>query len=230
MRMNKISKGLGVEEGSETRSRLDTKVRWSQEIGAHSSRESAAWQAGDPLRIETRRTTMCSMSQSDITDRVVGWFNDPQVMADVLMQSNWSKESLQDHVLDQDNERKFMLCIFATDSDEPIGWAEIHAKKGGVGTRDLVIADRRFLGREFEFEALSAIDRFMFENLKLHKYVAPALAKTKLCDWQTKNWDTFLRRCVEIMSGVTINGTTFTTTECSLGSEGEKDEFRSRID
>ena len=130
--------------------------------------DSTAWQIKLPVRIETRGTVLYSMSRSDVTERFVGWFNDPQVMAYDSLRGDWSNSRLQDLVSNQNNKSKFILAICAKESGEPIGWVTIHAKRG-VGTRAVVLGDQRYQGGELELEATHAVDHFLYDILDVQK-------------------------------------------------------------
>ncbi|MFQ5617712.1 MAG: GNAT family N-acetyltransferase [Rhodospirillales bacterium] len=132
-----------------------------------------AWQPGQPVRLDTARTVIRSMTADDVTERYVSWFADAEVMRHITMDMNLSRAELLEFVASFDNAERFHFGVFLKDSGLPIGWLKILCDlpdKRGIMTT--VIGDRDYWGRGFGFEMRTAIIDFMFDVLGLHKAVS----------------------------------------------------------
>ncbi len=132
-----------------------------------------AWKPGQPVRLDTARTVIRSMTADDVTERYVSWFADPDVMQHITMDMNLSRAELLEFVASFDNVERFHFGVFLKESGLHIGWLKIlcdPANKRGIMTT--VIGDPEYWGRGFGFEMRTAIIDFMFDALGLHKAVS----------------------------------------------------------
>ena len=138
-----------------------------------------AWEPGQPVRLDTARTIIRSMTADDVTERYVSWFADPKVMQHITMDMNLSRAELLEFVASFDNVERFHFGVFLKESGLHIGWLKIlcdPANKRGIMTT--VIGDPEYWGRGFGFEMRTAIIDFMFDALGLHKAVSKVYSDT----------------------------------------------------
>ncbi|MDP6704753.1 MAG: GNAT family protein [Alphaproteobacteria bacterium] len=140
----------------------------------------AMWTSGKPVEIETERVLLRSMQADDVTDRFVGWFGDPLVMANVAMRMNAGRRGLLRYLSSFDNASKFLFGIWLKDTGQQIGWARIQIppeKRYGITTT--VIGERDYWGRGLGYEIRAAMIAFMFDSLGLDKVVNTAYAESE---------------------------------------------------
>ena len=131
------------------------------------------WRPGEPVRLETARTIIRSMTADDVTERYLSWFADAEVMQHITMDMNLSRAELLGFVASFDNAERFHFGVFVKESGLHIGWLKILCdlpNKNGIMTT--VIGDRDYWGSGFGFEMRTAIIDFMFDGRGLHKAVS----------------------------------------------------------
>jgi RimJ/RimL family protein N-acetyltransferase len=132
-----------------------------------------AWTPGEPVRLETARTIIRSMTPDDVTERYIGWFADPDVMQHITMDMNLGRAELLEFVASFDNVERFHFGVFVKESGLHIGWLKFLCDlPNRHGRTTTVIGDRAYWSRGFGFEIRAAVIDFMFDTLRLHKVVS----------------------------------------------------------
>lgn len=136
------------------------------------------WQPGHPVRLETERFELRSLTEADATERYLGWLRDPEVMRYVnARREETTRDELRAFILRHDNRNNFLLGIFARPGGVHIGnlSAECHpihrSAKLGV-----LIGDRSYWGRRAVLEARSALLDFLFGAAAMEKAWGPCYA------------------------------------------------------
>ena len=133
------------------------------------------WKPGDPVRVETERTVIRSMTPDDVSDRFIAWSKDSDVMAHIAGPMDFERDDVVRSLRLFNNRSAFLLDIRWKDTGLQIGWFRIKcALEHARGITTTVIGDRDYWGRGLGFEVRAAMTRFMFEDLKLHKIVSTA--------------------------------------------------------
>ncbi|MEE9139345.1 MAG: GNAT family N-acetyltransferase [Alphaproteobacteria bacterium] len=132
----------------------------------------ATWKPGRPVRLETERFLVRSLTPADVTDRYVGWFHDPKVMDYVAMPRGLTRKQLVKYVESFDNVSRFNLGIFTKETGLLIGYYTAECSPTSkVATLTVVIGDRDYWGKRAAVRGAAVVMDFLFETLGAHKLV-----------------------------------------------------------
>ena len=149
-----------------------------RKVNTNKGDKSMTWKPGQAVRIETERTVLRSMTPADVTDRFVAWFRDPDVMANIAMPTNLSRQNLLRFQAGFDNTTRFLLGIFMSQTELHIGWLRFLVdRRHDHATTTTMIGDRDYWGRGLGYEVRAAAIAFMFEQLDLHKVIGLSYAE-----------------------------------------------------
>lgn len=151
----------------ETEQPPEAEGQQSQDAGA----APEAWTPGMPLSLETRRFKMRSLLAKDVTDGVIDWLKDPDVIDgfNVPAQER-TLEGFRRAVSAYRNVERFCLGIFDKDSDKIIGLYFIHGNLNNrSGASDVIIGDRDYWGKKVVVETRAKILDFLFDVLDVDK-------------------------------------------------------------
>ena len=128
------------------------------------------WEPGTPVRLETERFVIRSLAPADVSERMVGWFGDPEVMEFVDLPRNVTHPQLLRFVGGFDDRQRFCLGIFAKDAEQIIGFFHVYCDRPNGNARVAVlIGERDFWGKNVVVETRAAILDFLFDGLSLHR-------------------------------------------------------------
>lgn len=128
------------------------------------------------LNIKTGRLLLKQFKIKDITPEYVKALNDPEIIG--LTESryrSWTIKQVKDYIKEKGNKRYESLLIgIFLNNGKHIGNIRLHSfsnynKRVELG---IMIWDKNEWGKDYGTEALKAIVKFIFEELKLHKVCA----------------------------------------------------------
>lgn len=137
------------------------------------------WQPGEPLTLETERFIVRSTTIYDVTDAMVAWMADPEVMITLNSPGReMTVAQLKRQVKRYDNKRGFHLTVFDRASHEAIGFYTVNCKPWHrTAETAVVIGNRDYWGRNVVIETRSAILDFLFDTMELHKVTGLPFAR-----------------------------------------------------
>ena len=125
------------------------------------------------VRIEGELLYIKKIMVSEITDRVMDWFNDDQLMKYYTnSRRQITKESLLTAIEDgEKNGNQFTFGIYHKDGDVLIGTLKIGPINFNHKTSDLValIGDRNYLGKGFAPKAIALGNKLAFDHFDIRK-------------------------------------------------------------
>jgi RimJ/RimL family protein N-acetyltransferase len=129
------------------------------------------WQPGQPLRIETERFFLRSLTPDDATITYVSWWNDPEVQAGLNSRPRrWDKQRAIQHIAQFDNFKGFHLGIFCRDTGRMIGFfAAFPNPNTKVAKTNVVIGEKDFWGKHVVQEVRPPMLDFLFQVMGMEK-------------------------------------------------------------
>jgi len=129
-----------------------------------------SWKAGQPLRLETENYVLRTLTKDDLTDRMVSWFSDPEVMKFVDMPLNLSNEQVSAFISGFNNKTSFCLGIFDAKTRIFVGFFQIYRLLDLQSARtSVVVGEKDYWGTGLVVETRAKILDFLFDTLRLHK-------------------------------------------------------------
>lgn len=131
----------------------------------------------DPRRVRLagKKSFLRLLVLSDVSERYLGWMNDPQVVRFMRHRSYRSTmKSLEDFVKSREWPRDLTLAIVDRETNLHIGNIGLTAIDWANGKAELgmLLGDRNFWGQGYMSEAFDLITTFAFSRLKLHRLYA----------------------------------------------------------
>ncbi len=128
------------------------------------------WKPGARVRISTENYLLRPMTADDVTDSVVGWFSDPDVMEFVALPMNLTREQIKALLSQADNHRFFVFAIIDKQTSAIIGMYRVwNFPVNDQAKTAVIIGDRAYWGKEAVRETRVALLNFLFNALKLNK-------------------------------------------------------------
>jgi RimJ/RimL family protein N-acetyltransferase len=128
------------------------------------------WSIGTPLHLITEHYSLVSISDRMVTDEVIQWFSDREVMQFMNDPMDQSCQSLQKTFSAYDNRNNFALMITLKNQFVPIGIFRIYLEpRNSLCYTSVVIGNKDYWGKGVVLEVRSTIMRFLFASLKLNK-------------------------------------------------------------
>ncbi|NBC14313.1 MAG: GNAT family N-acetyltransferase [Gammaproteobacteria bacterium] len=129
------------------------------------------WKPGDPLELTTPRFLLRSLTEDDVTDAYVAWWNDAEIQRGLGRQPRgWDRDKALGQLARNDNKTRFQLGIFSKADGRLIGFYALnfnfHMKS--VKT-DIVIGDKAFWGAGVVLEIRDRMLPIFFRQFKMHK-------------------------------------------------------------
>lgn len=137
------------------------------------------WLPGDPVRLETARFLVRSFKLSDITERYLDWFANPEVTKTLNQKpERASREKVQARLADCQNRTRFLLGIFCKETGLLVGHYKVRCDGWDrSGSSDVVIGETEYWGKKVVLETRTALIDFMFEQLGLQKVTGLTFAR-----------------------------------------------------
>lgn len=123
--------------------------------------------------LKGNRYTLRPFTEQDISDRYIGWLNDPQVNRFLEVRFvHQTRDTVLEFVRSFYGEvEKYMWGIFPNDATEPVGTTTLYDIKHNHGTGEigLMIGEMEYRGKGASNEAMELVLEFAFETLKLRR-------------------------------------------------------------
>jgi len=132
---------------------------------------ASGWRPGQPLRVDTERFFLRSLTPGDAGITYVSWWNDPEVQAGLNFRPrHWDKQRAMQHIAQFDNETKFHLGIFCKETGRIIGFfAAFPNPSTKVAKTNIVIGEKDYWGKRVVQEIRPAMLSFLFEVMGMEK-------------------------------------------------------------
>jgi len=131
-----------------------------------------SWRPGDPVRLETERLILRSLRPEDATERVLGWYRDPEIMAELYTGRTMTRGALRALIGTFDNATRFFLGIFDKEGGAPIGYFQIHGnRRHRYAYLTIVIGERDWQRKGLVAEARPVLRRLILEQSGFHRSV-----------------------------------------------------------
>jgi len=136
------------------------------------------WQPGQPVRINTERFVLRSLTPQDATERFAAWTADPEVSRFVNVPPRAvPPPDLLRFIQGHDNDRSFGIGIFDRASGLHIGLLNVNVdKQNRLATTDVMIGERDWWGARVVLEARGALYDFLFDTAGVEKICGLPLA------------------------------------------------------
>lgn len=134
---------------------------------------NVSWTPGEPVWLESPNYVARSLRPEDVTDRIVSWFSDAEVMRHVHTRAGEGRERITRYVGLFNNETEFLLGIFVKRTGQPIGFRQvIYDPSDGEALLTLVIGEKDFQNKGINREMQPTFYEFLFVTLKARKMIA----------------------------------------------------------
>lgn len=128
------------------------------------------WQPGQVLQLETNRFWLRSMTESDVSETYVSWWNDAEIQAGLGNAPRaWGFLEAKKHVASFDNASRLHLGIFPKDSVLPIGFITLLIEPGSRAKSNTVIGNKNYWGEGVVLEIRDRALRFLFDDMGMAK-------------------------------------------------------------
>lgn len=127
---------------------------------------------GEGITLRGKAYWLRTLSQSDVTDRYLGWLRDPEVarFLGTVPFTDHSPESVTAFVASFDNRTSYLFGIFPRESGEHVGNITLRTDPNHrIGWHGTMIGDKRYWGRNAAIEAQRILLEFAFDQLDLRK-------------------------------------------------------------
>lgn len=128
---------------------------------------SIRWRPGQSVWLESQNYFMRTLKPEDVSDRLLGWCADPEVMVPLGAEPRaYSRAEVIDYIGGFDSIGGFLLGIFVKDTGLHIGWRSIEydGEKGWARTNP-AIGDKSYRGRGVNFELRNVVYDFSFYSV-----------------------------------------------------------------
>ena len=139
-------------------------------------------ESANKLLLAGEKCRLRPLEDSDVGEAYRAWLNDPQVTRYLGTGSDGSRATLESvrRYLErfQGSETDFIFAIIDTATGRHIGNVTINRidRKLGTGDTGILIGDKAFWGKGYAFDAWSTLIPYAFNQLKLRKILAGAVA------------------------------------------------------
>lgn len=129
------------------------------------------WTPGQAVRLETDNYVVRSLSESDATDRYLGWLNDPEVNRYLRVRlQEPSMDTILAYIAEHNDCSSFLLGIFTADDDLHVGnysaKCDAHNLTASLG---VMIGDVEYWARRVVLETRAAVLDFLFDEVGMVK-------------------------------------------------------------
>ena len=132
---------------------------------AGAGRMMDTWKPGQPVRLETPRFLLRSMTRLQAAWHSYPWTSDPAVMHPFgLPAGTWTRRSWYKRFRKPNNKRRFCLGIWPKDQSKMIGYESFDVSSRGVAVLSVLIGDHDWWGKGVVQETRGAIVDFLFEK------------------------------------------------------------------
>ncbi len=144
-----------------------------------------AHQPGTPVRLETERFVLRSMTPADVTPAFASWFSDPKVNEHLFLppqaKAGRAEDFARQMLAGADNKTRFLLGVFLKQTGVQIGYVRfVVDPRNRHVIPTTVIGDREWWLRRVPGELFTALTPFFFDELGLNKIVITAYSENDL--------------------------------------------------
>ncbi|WP_298970137.1 GNAT family protein [uncultured Roseobacter sp.] len=130
------------------------------------------WSPGDLVEIETVRFLVRSIEREDVTESLLSWMADPEVMTGLnLPERRMSQAQALRWAMGFDNARQFFLLVCDRATGTPIGFFTVTIDSHKTAETAVVIGDRNYWGKNVVMETRAALLDFLFDTLGIYKVI-----------------------------------------------------------
>jgi RimJ/RimL family protein N-acetyltransferase len=167
---------------------------------------------GRPVSTHSERFIIRSLTPNDVSERWCNWSGDPDIMTPLNMPVRKStREGLVKYVQQQNNDRNYLIGIFAKSMGQHIGFFQIDVNKlHRTAGFNVVIGDKQYWGKNAVNETRAAILTEFFERRGLEKAWGQPLARNfpMIFNYKQQGWklEGILRgQCLSVVDGSRID-------------------------
>lgn len=135
------------------------------------------------FRIETEKSVLRPLGENDLTDRYLGWLNDPEINRfSSRRQRQFTRDDLVAYVEEANRSpNKLLLGIFAREGDEHIGNVlfDYFDRPNGIATVANLLGEPARWGGGFVVDADKHVIHFGFDQLGVRKVVLGNIAPNR---------------------------------------------------
>lgn len=167
---------------------------------------------GRPVSTHSERFIIRSLTVNDVSERWCNWSGDPDIMTPLNMPVRKStRDGLIKYVQQQNNDRNYLIGIFAKSMGQHIGFFQIDVNKlHRTAGFNVVIGDKQYWGKNAVNETRAAILTEFFERRGLEKAWGQPLARNfpMIFNYKHQGWklEGILRgQCLSVVDGSRID-------------------------
>ena len=167
---------------------------------------------GRPIALHTERFILRTLTPADVSERWCGWAGDPDIMQPLNMPVRKStREGLTKYVTQMNNDRNYLIGIFAKTMGQHIGFYQIDVNKlHRTAGFNVVIGDKQYWGKNAVNETRASVLTEFFERRGVEKAWGQPLARNfpMIFNYKQQGWklEGILRgQCLSIVDGSRID-------------------------
>ena len=138
---------------------------------------------GPAFHIEAKKSVLRPLGDADLTDRYLGWLNDPETNRFSSRRGHsYTREDMIAYVKDANaSPNMLLLGIFSRDGDEHVGniLFDYYDRSNGIATVANLLGDTSRWGGGFVVDADKHVIHFGFQTLGVRKFVLGNLAPNR---------------------------------------------------
>ncbi len=125
----------------------------------------AKWKPGEPLEITTERFTLRSLTRDDVSETLLGWLTDPELME--FLGGPWKTETVE-QLADgiekiYDDKAQYMLGVFHEGKHIGCYWIEAYLNNRSAVTHHM-LGDKTYWGKGVPLECRTALLDWLFRR------------------------------------------------------------------
>ena len=163
---------------------------------------------GRPVRLQTKRFLLRSLTPNDSLERWSNWLKDPEVMGPLnLPVRAYPLDQLKAHIAGADDQRRYLIGVFDLASKVQIGLFQIEIDSFHRRARfNVVIGEKSWWGKGVVNEAREALLDEFFNNRGIEKIAGMPLARNfpAIFNYKAQGWHhegTFRSHCISTSGG-----------------------------
>jgi len=106
------------------------------------------WVAGKPVKLETKRFFVRSITIDDVDEQYLSWWNDARVQETLNAPARgWTLARARQHVSNFNNANTFHLGLFRKNPAELVGFVALFAnRQNDIAVINIVIGNKKYCG------------------------------------------------------------------------------------
>ena len=128
------------------------------------------WRRGLLFKIKTENYLLYPLTPENLSDDMMGWFRDPEVMKYFVMPMDTDREQLCQILRTFNNDHRYWLGIDDRKSGQKVGFFLIYCNYLHKQVRTgICIGDKQYWGKRCVQEVRASVLKFVFTQMKMHK-------------------------------------------------------------